>query len=67
MSPAPAGLLRWASRSVTLRAERRDRALGPVDGGRSSVPHITAWAFVFAVGVAIVAVAVVAIMDRLRK
>ena len=37
------------------------------DGGRSSVPHITAWAFVFAVAVAIVAVAIVAIMDRLRK
>jgi hypothetical protein len=31
------------------------------------MPHITAWAFVVAVGVAVVAVAVVAIMDRLRK
>jgi len=31
------------------------------------MPHITAWVFVFSVGVAIVAVAVVAIMDRLRK
>jgi hypothetical protein len=41
--------------------------LSPVDRGRSSVPHITAWAFVFAVGVAIVVVAVVAIRDRFHK
>jgi hypothetical protein len=31
------------------------------------VPHVTAWAFVVAVGVAVVAVVVVAIMDRLRR
>jgi hypothetical protein len=59
--------LRWASRWVTLQSERRERALSTADDGRSSVPHITAWAFVFAVGVAVVVVAVVAIRDRLRK
>jgi hypothetical protein len=67
MSPAPAGLLRWASRWVTLPSELRHRDAESGDGGRSNVPHITAWAFVFAVGAAVVAVAVAAIMDRIRK